>query len=166
MDETTGFADRDGSIWMNNKLVPWRDARIHVLTTLHYGLGVFEGVRAYATPGCGDLPAPRPPGACLNLHPACRFPSSGRLNRAQCQVIKANGLEEGTCVGVLPRSEAMGLRADGLSVNDASQPGRGRHPWIGSAQARVVRVVYPPSVRHHRVQGRPAEAHQLAPGAA
>ena len=42
--------DRDGFIWFNNKLVPWRDAKTHVLThTLHYGLGVFEGVRAYET---------------------------------------------------------------------------------------------------------------------
>jgi branched-chain amino acid aminotransferase len=40
--------DRDGFIWMDGKLVDWRDAKIHVLThTLHYGLGVFEGVRAY-----------------------------------------------------------------------------------------------------------------------
>ena len=42
--------DRDGFIWFNKKLVPWRDAKTHVLThTLHYGLGVFEGVRAYET---------------------------------------------------------------------------------------------------------------------
>ena len=38
-------------IWMNGSLVPWDDARIHVLThTLHYGMGVFEGIRAYETP--------------------------------------------------------------------------------------------------------------------
>jgi branched-chain amino acid aminotransferase len=38
-------------IWMNGELVPWDDARIHVLThTLHYGMGVFEGIRAYETP--------------------------------------------------------------------------------------------------------------------
>lgn len=44
------MADRDGLIWYNNKLVDWRDAQIHVLThTLHYGMGVFEGVRAYET---------------------------------------------------------------------------------------------------------------------
>jgi branched-chain amino acid aminotransferase len=37
-------------IWMDGQLVPWEDAKIHVLThTLHYGCGVFEGVRAYAT---------------------------------------------------------------------------------------------------------------------
>ena len=44
------MADRDGSIWLDGKLVDWRDAKIHVLThTLHYGMGVFEGVRAYKT---------------------------------------------------------------------------------------------------------------------
>jgi branched-chain amino acid aminotransferase len=38
-------------IWMNGELVDWDDARIHVLThTLHYGMGVFEGIRAYETP--------------------------------------------------------------------------------------------------------------------
>ncbi len=42
--------DRDGKIWMDGALVDWRDAKIHVLThTLHYGCGVFEGVRAYNT---------------------------------------------------------------------------------------------------------------------
>ena len=42
------FSDRDGTIWMDGEMVPWRDAKVHVLThSLHYGLGVFEGVRAY-----------------------------------------------------------------------------------------------------------------------
>lgn len=44
------MADRDGVIWYDGKLVPWREATTHVLThTLHYGMGVFEGVRAYPT---------------------------------------------------------------------------------------------------------------------
>ena len=44
------MADRDGKIWMDGMLVEWRDAKIHVLThTLHYGMGVFEGIRAYET---------------------------------------------------------------------------------------------------------------------
>jgi branched-chain amino acid aminotransferase len=44
------MADRDGKIWMDGELVEWRDAKIHVLThTLHYGCGVFEGLRAYKT---------------------------------------------------------------------------------------------------------------------
>lgn len=42
------FSDRDGYIWLDGEYIPWRDAKVHLLThTLHYGLGVFEGVRAY-----------------------------------------------------------------------------------------------------------------------
>lgn len=45
------YADRDGVIWMDGAMVPWRDAQVHVLThTLHYGVGAFEGIRAYNTP--------------------------------------------------------------------------------------------------------------------
>ena len=49
-------------IWMNGELVAWEDAKVHVLThALHYGTGVFEGIRAYDTPrGTGDLPPRRP----------------------------------------------------------------------------------------------------------
>src|SRR5258708_11046458 len=44
------MADRDGFIWYDGKLVPWRSATTHVLThSLHYGLAVFEGMRAYKT---------------------------------------------------------------------------------------------------------------------
>ena len=53
------MSDRDGMIWFDGKLVPWREANIHVLThSLHYGLAVFEGIRAYKTDkGHRDLPA-------------------------------------------------------------------------------------------------------------
>ena len=45
------YADREGVIWMDGAMVPWRDANVHVLThTLHYGVGAFEGIRAYETP--------------------------------------------------------------------------------------------------------------------
>ncbi len=56
------LADRDGFIWQDGQLIDWRDAKIHVLThTLHYSMGVFEGVRAYETPKwyC-NLPFSRP----------------------------------------------------------------------------------------------------------
>jgi len=44
------MADRDGLIWLDGKMVDWRDAKLHVLThSLHYGMAVFEGVRAYKT---------------------------------------------------------------------------------------------------------------------
>jgi len=46
----TSMADRNGYIWYDGKLVPWRSATTHVLThSLHYGLAVFEGIRAYDT---------------------------------------------------------------------------------------------------------------------
>ena len=114
------FADRDGSIWMDGELVPWRDAQVHVLThTLHYGLGCFEGVRAYNTPD----------GPCifrLNEHTERLFNSAHilglkipftpeQLNQAQCEVFKANGLQEGYLRPmVFLGSEAMGLRAQGF----------------------------------------------------
>ncbi len=120
---TTDFADRDGWIWQNGSLVPWRDARVHVLThTLHYGVGVFEGVRAYDTPK----------GPCifrLNEHTNRLFDSAHILgltipytkeevSEAQLEVFRANKLPEGYLRPmVYLGSEAMGLRAKDLSVN-------------------------------------------------
>ena len=50
MADLIPYHDRDGFIWFDGKLVPWRSATTHVLThSLHYGLGVFEGLRAYNT---------------------------------------------------------------------------------------------------------------------
>jgi branched-chain amino acid aminotransferase len=44
------MADRDGFIWMDGQMIDWREAKIHVLThSLHYGMSIFEGVRAYKT---------------------------------------------------------------------------------------------------------------------
>jgi branched-chain amino acid aminotransferase len=48
MAEIVPYHDRDGFIWLDGKLVPWREANIHILThALHYGSAVFEGERAY-----------------------------------------------------------------------------------------------------------------------
>src|SRR6202165_779186 len=48
MAEPAPFHDRDGQIWLDGKLVPWREANIHVLThAMHYASAVFEGERAY-----------------------------------------------------------------------------------------------------------------------
>ena len=45
---TPSFDDRDGVIWLDGKFVPWRDAKVHVLThAMHYASAVFEGERAY-----------------------------------------------------------------------------------------------------------------------
>lgn len=120
---TDNFADRDGWIWQNGELVPWREAKVHVLThTLHYGVGVFEGVRAYDTPR----------GPCifrLRDHTRRLFESAhilglaipfsrDEVNAAQREVFRANGLREGYLRPmVYLGSEAMGLRAKGLSVN-------------------------------------------------
>src|SRR5690606_10469362 len=50
LEKFMSMSDRDGLIWFNGRMVDWRDARIHVLThSLHYGMGIFEGVRAYKT---------------------------------------------------------------------------------------------------------------------
>lgn len=117
------MADRDGWIWMNGEMVPWRDAKVHVLThTLHYGLGVFEGVRAYNTPKGPAI-------FRLEEHTKRLFNSAHILNMeipftpaevsaAQLDVVRANGLDEGYLRPMaFLGSEAMGLRAEGLSVN-------------------------------------------------
>ena len=125
MDTEASFADRDGAIWMNGDMVDWRDAKVHVLThTLHYGVGVFEGVRAYDTSR----------GPCIfRLHDHTRrlfdsaqilrldIPlSESDLNAAQKDVFAFNNLNEGYLRPVAYLgSEAMGLRADGLTVNVA-----------------------------------------------
>lgn len=92
------MADRDGFIWYNNELVDWRQAQTHVLThTLHYGMGVFEGVRAYQT-------ANGPAIFRLQEH-TNRFFNSAHIvkmklpydketiNKAHIDVVKANNLE-------------------------------------------------------------------------
>ena len=125
MHTEASFADRDGAIWMNGDMVDWRDAKVHVLThTLHYGVGVFEGVRAYDTSR----------GPCIfRLHDHTRrlfdsaqilrldIPfSKSDLNTAQRDVFAFNNLNEGYLRPVAYLgSEAMGLRADGLTVNVA-----------------------------------------------
>lgn len=118
-----GLADRDGFIWMNGELVDWRDAKVHVLThTLHYGAGVFEGVRAYKTSRGTEI-------FRLEDHTRRLFNSAkilrleipytpAEISAAQLEVLRANKLEEGYLRPMaFLGSEAMGLRAEGLSVN-------------------------------------------------
>ena len=118
------FADRDGSIWLDGEMIPWREAKVHVLThTLHYGLGVFEGVRAYATPDRG---------ACIfRLHEHTeRLFNSAKILRmpmpfdkatvveAQRAVVRENNLDEAYLRPMcFYGSEGMGLRADGLKTH-------------------------------------------------
>ena len=117
------MADRDGFIWLDGEMVPWRDAKTHVLThSLHYGMGVFEGVRAYQTTQGTAL-------FRLEDHTSRLFRSAHilgmtipysreTLNDVQKAVVRANNLQAGY---VRPLcfygSEGMGLRADNLRVH-------------------------------------------------
>jgi branched-chain amino acid aminotransferase len=120
---TDTFADRDGTIWFDGEMIPWRDAKVHVLThTLHYGLGVFEGVRAYRTDRGPVIFRLRDhtnrlyrSAHILNM----KIPfDREELNRAQCDVIRENGLDEGYLRPMcFYGSEGMGLRAEGLRTH-------------------------------------------------
>jgi len=118
------FADRDGWIWFDGEMVPWREAKVHVLThTLHYGLGVFEGVRAYDTERKGA--------AIFRLHDHTDrlyrsakilnidIPfSKKQINEAQKLVVRENKLKEAYLRPMIfLGSEGMGLRAEGLKVH-------------------------------------------------
>ena len=117
------FSDRDGIIWLDDELVPWREAKVHVLThTLHYGMGVFEGVRAYKTDQGAAI-------FRLQDHTDRLFNSAKILNmaipydketliQAQKQMITENHLQSAYLRPMcFYGSEGMGLRADGLKVH-------------------------------------------------
>jgi branched-chain amino acid aminotransferase len=115
--------DRDGFIWFNDKFVPWREAKAHVLThTLHYGLGVFEGVRAYETKKGAAV-------FRLEDHTKRLFNSAHivgmklpfnatKINQAQKDSISKNNLKSGY---IRPMAfygaESMGISAKELSTN-------------------------------------------------
>lgn len=115
--------DRDGVIWFDGELVPWREAKVHVLThTLHYGMGAFEGVRAYETATGAAI-------FRLQAHTDRLFDSAhilgmhlpfdkDTLNEAQRAAVRENGLKSAY---IRPMcfygSEGMGLRADNLKVH-------------------------------------------------
>jgi branched-chain amino acid aminotransferase len=119
------IADRDGVIWSDGKMIPWREATTHVLThTLHYGMGVFEGLRAYETP--------RGPAIFrLKEHTDRLFNSAhifmmkmpydrATLMQAQCDVVRQNDLKSGYIRPIVfYGSEAMGISAKTLSVHVA-----------------------------------------------
>ena len=149
------FADRDGVIWFDGELVPWRDARVHVLThTLHYGLGCFEGVRAYATPKGTAI-------FRLKAHTKRLFNSAhilqmampwtqAEINEAQRLVVRENGLEEAYLRPMcFLGSEGMGLRAEGLSTHCIIAA----WPWPSymdpEAKERGIRVKTASYTRHH-----------------
>jgi len=115
--------DRDGFIWMDGEWLDWREAKVHVLThTLHYGMGAFEGVRAYETDHGPAI-------FKLEEHTERLFNSTrilgmkipfdaATLNQAQREVVSKNNLKSAY---IRPMcfygSEGMGLRADNLKVH-------------------------------------------------
>ncbi|MBO6824825.1 MAG: branched-chain amino acid aminotransferase [Sneathiella sp.] len=119
--DTTSFADRDGYIWFNGKLVDWRDANVHVLTHgLHYASSVFEGVRVYG----GEI-------FKLTEHSE-RLIKSGKIlgfdlgmsveeiNRACVETVNANQIVDGYLRPVAWRgSEMMGVSAQQNKINVA-----------------------------------------------
>lgn len=117
------MADRDGYIWFDGEMVPWREAKTHVLThTLHYGMGVFEGVRAYnAEQGTAIFR--------LKEHTNRLFDSAhimnmtipftkDEINEAQRAAVRENNLPSAYLRPmVFFGSEGMGLRASNLKVH-------------------------------------------------
>ncbi|MFQ5582627.1 MAG: branched-chain amino acid transaminase [Mariprofundaceae bacterium] len=117
------FADRDGVIWFNGEMVPWREARVHVLThTLHYGMGVFEGVRAYhADKGTAIFRLEAHTDRLFRSAHIMGMPMSfdkTKLNEAQQAAVRENGLDSAYIRPmVFYGSEGMGLRADNLKTH-------------------------------------------------
>ena len=112
--------DRDGKIWMDGRLVEWRDAKVHVLThTLHYGCGAFEGVRAYDTvDGTAIFRLRDHTERLFNSAKILRMDmpfSREQLMAAQCEVVRANGLSQGYLRPLIwLGSEAQGLGAQNV----------------------------------------------------
>jgi len=117
------MSDRDGWIWYDGKFVPWREATTHVLThTLHYGAGVFEGVRAYKTDqGTAIFRLHDHTERLFNSAKIIGMPmpfSVEEINQAQIDVINKNELSYGYMRPMcFYGSEGMGLRADNLKTH-------------------------------------------------
>ena len=154
------MADRDGWIWYDGKLVPWRDATTHVLThSLHYGLAVFEGVRAYKTAiGTAIFR--------LKEHTERLFNSAQiymmeipytreQLMEAQREVVRANKLEACYLRPIaFYGSEKMGVSPVGAQgARRHRRLALGRLPRRGSAREGHPRedlvLRAPPRQRHH-----------------
>ena len=140
------LSELDGYIWFDGKIVDWKEAQTHVLTyTLHYGLGVFEGVRAYLTPK----------GTCVfRLHDhterlfksaktiGMKIPfSSEELIDAQRKIVSLNNLKESY---IRPMcfygSEGLGIRFDNLSVHTIVAAWEWPHYMEPEAQEKGISV--------------------------
>ncbi len=117
------MADRDGFIWYDGELKPWRECTTHVLTySLHYGVGCFEGVRAYKTPqGTAIFRLQEHTRRLFNSAKilGMKMPwSEDVLNQAQLEVLRTNKLESAYLRPmVFYGAEGMGLRADNLKTH-------------------------------------------------
>ncbi len=149
------MADRDGFIWYDGKLVPWRDATTHVLThSLHYGMGVFEGVRAYKTEtGTAIFRLQEHTNRLFNsahiFQMAMPFDKDA-INEAQKEVIRANKLESGYLRPLaFYGSEKMGVSPKGAKVHIIVAA----WPWgayLGEdGMERGIRVKTSSYTRHH-----------------
>ncbi|MCW8888721.1 MAG: branched-chain amino acid transaminase [Gammaproteobacteria bacterium] len=115
--------DQDGVIWLDGEMVPWREAKTHVLThTLHYGMGVFEGVRAYKTDkGAAIFRLQDHTDRLFRSAHILQMPmpfDKETINQAQLDAVAQNNLDSAY---IRPMcfygSEGMGLRADNLKVH-------------------------------------------------
>ncbi len=111
------MADRDGVIWLDGEMVDWREAKIHVLThTLHYGMGVFEGVRAYDTvEGTAIFRLQEHTRRLLNSARIFQMNvpfTQAQLEDAQKQVVRENNLKSGYLRPIIwIGSDKMGIAA-------------------------------------------------------
>ena len=113
------YEDRDGWIWIDGELVPWRDARLHMLThALHYGSGVFEGVRVY------DGHIFKLTEHSTRLHESARYLdfeipwSVEEINAACNEAVKAQGLKNGYVRPIAWRgAEDMGISAPKTKIH-------------------------------------------------
>jgi branched-chain amino acid aminotransferase len=149
------MADRDGFIWQDGKLVPWREATTHVLThSLHYGLAVFEGVRAYNTvDGTAIFRLQEHTQRLLNSAKIYMMDvpySLDELMEAQKEVVRANKLESCYLRPIaFYGSEKMGISTVGASVHVAIAA----WPWgayLGEdGLEKGIRVKTSSYTRHH-----------------
>jgi branched-chain amino acid aminotransferase len=118
-----GMDDREGWIWLDGEWTPWREAKVHVLThTLHYGCGVFEGLRAYPTErGAAIFRLGEHTDRLFRSAHIMRMEipfSKEELNRAQCEAVRRNGLSSAYLRPMcFLGSEGMGLHAANLKVH-------------------------------------------------